>query len=183
MSVKLEDMSSWASNVVKKLNLEAHPEGGWYRRDWQATELYSQKSKIEADCESKNLLSLNANHSSENCSASEPRPLASLIYFLLPKGDSSAWHKVDADELWLWHGPSNLILELGGCGEKPCEEEKRTKILLGAGISDSSSILQTPCGHAIVPANVWQRTIPGDGDTLVSCVVSPGFTFSGFNLA
>ncbi len=35
MSVKLEDMSDYAKNLVKELHLEAHPEGGWYARDWQ----------------------------------------------------------------------------------------------------------------------------------------------------
>ena len=39
-----------------------------------------------------------------------------------------------------------------------------------------------PAGHAVVPAGVWQRTVPGQGDALVSCVVSPGFVFDGFTL-
>ena len=30
MSIKLEDMSDYAKNLVKELHLEAHPEGGWY---------------------------------------------------------------------------------------------------------------------------------------------------------
>ena len=40
----------------------------------------------------------------------------------------------------------------------------------------------TVSGHAVVPAGVWQRTVPGQGDALVSCVVSPGFVFDGFTL-
>ena len=34
MSVALEDMSEYARSVVSRLGLEAHPEGGWYIRDW-----------------------------------------------------------------------------------------------------------------------------------------------------
>ena len=39
------------------------------------------------------------------------------------------------------------------------------------------------CCELVVPAEVWQRTIPSCEDALVSCVVSPGFTFDGFKLA
>jgi predicted cupin superfamily sugar epimerase len=37
--------------------------------------------------------------------------------------------------------------------------------------------------QAVVPAHVWQRTVPGDDDALVSCLVSPGFDFADFELA
>ncbi len=73
MSVALQDMSPYARSIVERLGLETHPEGGWYTRDWQSP------------------------HTDEASS----RPLSSLIYFLLPEGDASAWHKVDADEVWL----------------------------------------------------------------------------------
>ena len=65
MSVALQDMSPYARSIVERLGLETHPEGGWYTRDWQSP------------------------HADEASS----RPLSSLIYFLLPEGDASAWHK------------------------------------------------------------------------------------------
>ena len=37
--------------------------------------------------------------------------------------------------------------------------------------------------QAVVPAHVWQRTVPGSADALVSCLVSPGFDFADFELA
>ena len=154
MSVALRDMSPYARSIVERLGLEAHPEGGWYTRDWQSP------------------------HTDEASS----RPLSSLIYFLLPEGDASAWHKVDADEVWLWHGPASVKLELGGSGETPeSEESKRTVITLGSGITTDQADV-TVSGHAVVSAGVWQRTVPGQGDALVSCVVSPGFVFDGFTL-
>ena len=140
MSVALQDMSPYARSIVERLGLETHPEGGWYTRDWQSP------------------------HTDEASS----RPLSSLIYFLLPEGDASAWHKVDADEVWLWHGPAS-------------DESKRTVITLGSGITTDQADV-TVSGHAVVPAGVWQRTVPGQGDALVSCVVSPGFVFDGFTL-
>ncbi|PJM79427.1 cupin domain-containing protein [Bifidobacterium scaligerum] len=160
MSVALEDMSAYARSVVERLGLEAHPEGGWYTRDWQ----------------------------SPHEDATSKRPLASLIYFLLPEGDASAWHKVDADELWLWHGPAPVTLELGGNGDSPQEDAgKRTQITLGSGIvtddASAGDAAGSPItGHAVVPAGIWQRTLPGTADALVSCVVSPGFVFEGFTL-
>ncbi len=36
--------------------------------------------------------------------------------------------------------------------------------------------------QVVVPAGAWQRTLPGDDDALVSCVVSPGFDFADFEL-
>ena len=105
MSVALQDMSPYARSIVERLGLETHPEGGWYTRDWQSP------------------------HTDEP----QRRPLSSLIYFLLPEGDASAWHKVDADEVWLWHGPASVKLELGGSDETPeSDESKRTVITLGS---------------------------------------------------
>jgi predicted cupin superfamily sugar epimerase len=36
--------------------------------------------------------------------------------------------------------------------------------------------------QALVPGGVWQRTLPGRADALVSCLVSPGFDFADFEL-
>lgn len=141
-------LSDYARHVVAALGLSPHPEGGWYRRTWQ--------SALAAD-------------------ATGDRPLASCIYFLLPAGDASAWHVVEADELWLWHGPGAVTLELGGDGEQPDEAGARSVTLR----VDKHGA----CGELVVPAGVWQRTIPSNEDALVSCVVSPGFTFDGFKLA
>ena len=96
MSVALQDMSPYARSIVERLGLETHPEGGWYTRDWQSP------------------------HTDEASS----RPLSSLIYFLLPEGDASAWHKVDADEVWLWHGPASVKLELGGSDDYLLREKE-----------------------------------------------------------
>lgn len=153
MSVPLDQMSDYARGVVADLGLEAHPEGGWYVRDWQSPQTDE------------------ASH----------RPLSSLIYFLLPEGDMSAWHKVDADEIWLWHGPAPVTLQLGGTGDSPAGDGTVESIVLGTGIApDGAQGIST--GHAVVHAGVWQRTVPGKGDALVSCVVSPGFVFDGFTL-
>lgn len=108
-------------------------------------------------------------------STGDVRPLASLICFLLPKGDASAWHRADADEVWLWHGPASIVLELGGIGDKPDEGHAERHVL---GISEGSCTAQL-----VIPAGTWQRTLASEGEALLSCVVSPGFVYAGFQLA
>ncbi|KAA8826057.1 cupin domain-containing protein [Bifidobacterium tissieri] len=183
-------LSEYAKSVIAQLGLEPHPEGGWYVRDWQSASFAPADFASPTQHPGFSMITGN-------------RPLASLIYFLLPTGDFSDWHQVDADELWLWHGPGSVTLELAGSGDAP-DAAQVERIVLGSGLNSSglnssglasatngdpvntgtdSTAADPVIGHAIVPAGVWQRTIPGDADALVSCVVSPGFTFDGFNLA
>lgn len=99
------------------------------------------------------------------------RPTATAIYFLLTAGTSSAWHAVASDELWLWHRGGPLALELGGSADKPAASPQ--PIVLGAAAG------QTP--QLVVPAGTWQRAVASNTEeTLVSCVVSPGFDFADF---
>ncbi|WEV68987.1 cupin domain-containing protein [Bifidobacterium sp. ESL0775] len=214
MSVAYEDMSEYAQHVIKALNLEAHPEGGWYRQTWlslqaaagMATRQAAEHEDVQrgvsatvtsADSDATGITTTPADPDNayaateadlKSMKATEGRPLASLIYFLLAEGDASAWHKVDATEIWLWHGPATVGLELGGYGDAPAEESGRTLYTLGQGIASAGSTndgiasAAAPIGQVVIPEGCWQRTVPGKGDALVSCVVSPGFTFDGFTL-
>src|SRR5690606_28102466 len=98
---------------------------------------------------------------------------ATLIHFWLPAGERSEWHVVTSDEIWLWHGPGPLELELGGSGDAPEPGEHR--LLATPGTAGAAQQL-------LVPAGVWQRTLPGAEDTLVSCMVTPGFDFADWRL-
>ena len=93
------------------------------------------------------------------------------ILFLLEAGQRSHWHRVDAAELWLWHAGSPLAVlveqENGAVQEYP----------LGGDVAGG---YQPQC---LVPASRWQSTEARAGWALVSCVVVPGFEFSGFELA
>ncbi|MBZ5740707.1 cupin domain-containing protein [Nocardioides mangrovi] len=129
--------------LAETLDLEPHPEGGWYRRTW--------RSPVDV-----------------TLADGRVRPTATLIYFLLPAGESSAWHKVASDELWMAH-TGVVTLELGGDGPAP-----------GAPTTLAVDV-DHPQAH--VPAGVWQRTVPSAADALVSCLVSPGFDFDDFELA
>ena len=129
--------------LADALGLDPHPEGGWYRQTWA--------SPVEVTLPDGRV-----------------RPTATLIYFLLPAGESSAWHRVASDELWLAHTGA-VTLELGGPGPTPADA--------------TSVVCDVGNAQVLVPAGVWQRTVPTDADALVSCLVSPGFDFADFELA
>ena len=129
--------------LAAALDLQPHPEGGWYRQTWASPVTVALPD-------------------------GRVRPTATLIYFLLPAGESSAWHRVASDEVWLVHTGS-VRLELGGDGPAPGEPEP--------------VVLDGKQPQVLVPAGVWQRTVPSETDALVSCLVSPGFDFADFELA
>ena len=101
------------------------------------------------------------------------RPAATCIHYLLLPEEHSAWHVVTSDELWLWHGPGAVELSLGGSGGAPADAEV---LVLGP---DAGQVVQ-----ALVPAGVWQAARPvGADEVLMSCFVSPGFSFEDWRLA
>lgn len=130
--------------LADALDLAPHPEGGWYRQTWVSPETVALPD-------------------------GRVRPTATLIYFLLPAGESSAWHRVASDEVWLAHRGA-VTLELGGSEAVPAHDV-------------TTVVVDADAPQALVPAGVWQRTVPSDADALVSCLVSPGFDFADFELA
>jgi uncharacterized protein len=133
--------------LAETLDLEPHPEGGWYRQTWA--------SPVEVTLPDGRV-----------------RPTATLIYFLLPAGEESAWHRVASDELWIAHTGA-VTLQFGGEGPTP---ERGLSVTVGTDVVRG----EQPQAH--VPAGEWQRTVPSDRDALVSCLVSPGFDFDDFEL-
>ena len=130
------------------LGLEPHPEGGSYVETWRSsTTLTTADGRV--------------------------RPASTLIHFRLRPGESSAWHRVRSDEIWLAH-TGQVVLELGGSGDMPVPDGK---VVLGV------DVLAGQSPQVLVPADEWQRTLPGTHDALVSCLVSPGFDFDDFELA
>ena len=167
-------VSPYAQRLIDTLNLAPHPEGGWYRRTWQSSIAAPTGTHTDtAPATAANAAgAAGAADLSENSTSA--RPLASLIYFLLPAGDSSDWHVVDADELWLWHGPGAVTIELAGSGAAPDPAQLKATTLH---VDQDGALTQL-----VVPAGGWQRTVPSSEDALVSCVVSPGFVYAGFRL-
>lgn len=127
--------------IIAALGLAPHPEGGWYRETWRAP------------------------------ATDGARAAGTAIHFLLEAGQRSHWHRVDADELWLWHAGAPLALHIeaisGAIGT----------VMLGGDVLGGEE------PQARVPAGRWQAAEAGAGWTLVTCIVVPGFDFAGFELA
>lgn len=103
------------------------------------------------------------------------RASATAIHFLLEEGQASHWHTVDATEIWLWHAGNPLKLSLAD----PTGTRSAT-VRLGPDIAGGDVVQQ------VIRPGEWQAATPFPGEhgyTLVSCIVSPGFEFSGFTLA
>ena len=100
----------------------------------------------------------------------EGRATGTCIYFLLKAGERSHWHRVDATEIWLWHAGAPLVLSLSATDAGPATEH-----LLTPDLSQGAP-------QVIVPAHHWQAARSTGDYTLVSCTVSPGFQFDGFEL-
>ena len=139
-------MSDSAQTLIEQLRLSPHPEGGWYRETWRAE------------------------------AASGTRAGGTAILFLLPAGEASHWHRVDAEELWIWQGGDALELRIAASDAGPAET-----LRLGGDVAAGEQL------QGLVPTGAWQAARPAAGGKqgycLVSCVVVPGFDFAGFALA
>ncbi|PTW60875.1 hypothetical protein C8N35_10354 [Breoghania corrubedonensis] len=129
-----------AEELSQRLRLAPHPEGGFFR------ETFRDPAEVNG------------------------RARSTAIYFLLPAGIVSAWHKVDAVEVWHHYAGAPLTLSLStGDGKQD--------ITLGPDILNG----QQP--QAVVPQGVWQQAESLGTWTLVGCTVAPAFEFSGFEMA
>jgi len=99
------------------------------------------------------------------------RPSGTCIYFLLKAGVSSAWHRVDAGEIWHYYSGAPLILRRSDTLEGPAYDT-----VLGPDLA----VGQFP--QLVVEAYHWQAARSTGDYTLVGCTVSPGFEFAGFEL-
>jgi hypothetical protein len=129
-----------AEEVVRLLGLLPHPEGGFYRETFRAP------------------------------SSDGGRGASTAIYYLLRQGEVSAWHRVDADEVWHHYAGAPLELALSA-------GKGREAVRLGPDLAAG----ERP--QAVVPAGVWQSARSLGEWTLVGCTVAPAFEFAGFEMA
>ena len=100
------------------------------------------------------------------------RPSGTAILFLLKGTERSHWHRVDATEIWHYHAGAPLTLSMA-----PQDSGPAMRHALGP------DLLSGEMPQLIVPAGYWQSARSEGAWTLVSCTVSPGFRFDGFELA
>jgi predicted cupin superfamily sugar epimerase len=136
-----------AAEIVETLGLAPHPEGGYYRETWRAPLALSGLPHGSA------------------------RAASTAIYFLLPAGTFSAFHRVRSDEAWHHYDGDPLELHVLG------EDGVHRALVLGRDLASG----QRP--QAVVPAGAWQAARPlGARFTLAGCTVAPGFDFADFEM-
>lgn len=99
------------------------------------------------------------------------RPAMTHIYFLLQRGQFSAFHRIASDELWHFYDGDPLeVVEI-----KP-DGTLLTHLL---GITDGAH------PYLVITAGSWfgSRVASGSAYTLCGCTVAPGFDFADFELA
>jgi len=139
-------MNSRIDMLIERLGLEAHPEGGFYREVFR---------------------------SEANVHPADGRPIRSAltsIYFLLPQGTYSRWHRVASDEIWHYYEGDSLEL----AWISPDFSGIR-RLILGP-LNDVSQPVH------VVPEGCWQMARPLGSYTLTGCTVGPGFDFADFQL-
>ncbi len=139
-------------SLIKQLNLKRHREGGYYSETYRSNVVLPGNSlPKEFD---------------------GPRNICTAIYFLIPSGDKSHFHKIKSDELWYYHGGASLSLYI-------LENGKLRIHRLGSRIDEGENF------QVVVPAGAWFGAMCNEQNsyTLCSCVVSPGFDFADFEMA
>lgn len=90
-----------AKQVIEKLGLQPHPEGGFFRETYR---------HVDPDGE---------------------RGLGTAIYFLLTADNYSHWHRIDALEIWHWYCGSTLTLTISENGEDSVAHRLGSDVMKG----------------------------------------------------
>ena len=141
-----------AEYYIKVLELEKHPEGGWFK------EVYRSAEEVAKE------------HLPERFSGS--RHHSTSIYFLLTSDTFSAFHRIKSDELWhFYEGTKVTIYMIDNAGNF-------SEISLGKDI-ENGELLQYAVPHGVW---FGAKVNSADSFCLVGCTVAPGFHFDDFEL-
>ncbi|MCK5219912.1 cupin domain-containing protein [bacterium] len=144
----MKDTNYW----VEKLNLQPHPEGGFFRETYRSHEIIPQAALPKR--------------------FSGDRVFSTSIYFLLSKDNFSAFHRIKQDELWHFYDGTSLtihIISLDGSYStaklgKNIDEGEIPQVVVTAG-----------CFFAA-------ETNDKESFSLTGCTVAPGFDFADFEM-
>jgi predicted cupin superfamily sugar epimerase len=79
-----QEATQQADDLIARLGLKAHPEGGHFRETFR------------------------------DSNSNAGRAHSTAIYFLLKAGEASRWHRIDAAEIWHFYRGDPLELKIGG---------------------------------------------------------------------
>lgn len=146
-------MKKDAQYWIGKLDLEPHPEGGYFRQTYRANLVLSKESLPQE--------------------FTGPRAASTAIYFLLDGENFSAFHRLLSDELWHFYVGSALVVHVID------KDGQYSEVLLGSDPDKGETlqaIVKAGCWFA---SEVRDRK----SFALVGCTVAPGFEFADFEMA
>ena len=145
-------MDQTARYWIEKLQLEPHPEGGFFRQTY--------RSEIEFA------------HQALPAGFGGPRAASTAIYFLLDGKNFSAFHRLRSDEIWHFYAGSPLIVH----AIRPGGEHQ--SIVLGRNPDAAQTFQAVMPAGCWFASHVWDWR----SWALVGCTVAPGFDFEDFEL-
>lgn len=138
---------------IQKLNLQKHPEGGYYRETYRSEDTVNQDKLLTRYDNSRNA--------------------STAIYYLLLDEEFSSFHKLKSDEIFHFYSGTTLIVHVIDI------QGKYHEFKLGKN-PDENEVLQLVIPHdSWFAAHVSQT----NSYSLIGCTVSPGFDFADFTLA
>jgi len=142
--------------LVHALKLSPHPEGGFFRETYRASEILAKGS-------------LGAHHIG-------PRSASTAIYFLVTAGSFSALHRIASDEVWHFYGGHSLeVISID-------EDNQVHAVRVGMNLAEGEvPQYVVPRGRWFGSRLAAPHT--ADAYALVGCTVAPGFDFADFELA
>jgi uncharacterized protein len=142
-----------AEYFIKHLQLQPHPEGGFFKETYRSTRNISLQCLPDG--------------------FNGDRPYSTAINFLLQQEDYSAFHRIKSDECWHFYDGGTLLIHIID------KEGVYSCIRLGRKIDQGETfqfVVPADCWFASEPA-------PGVDFALVGCTVAPGFDFADFEMA
>lgn len=146
-------MTKPGAEWIERLELQPHPEGGYFRETYRSVEVAPAACLPER--------------------YDERRHFCTAILYLLLGDQFSSFHRLQSDEMWHFYAGSDLILTLLS------KEQGRRQIRLGSN-PETGAVFQAVilagvwfAAHLPDPSSY----------ALVGCTVSPGFDYADFELA
>lgn len=140
------------NEIIKNLDLTAHPEGGYYKENYRSEGLINASNLWQG--------------------AKGNRNYSTGIYFLLEKNQFSAFHKIKQDEMWHYYMGSTLLLHTID------SNEKYEIIKIGKNIEKGEILQYVVPANTWFASEVMNK----NDFILCGCTVSPGFDFKDFEM-
>lgn len=142
-----------AEYFIRHLQMQPHPEGGFFRETYRASETLSAEALPARFAGIRNF--------------------STAIYYLLKQGNYSAFHRIKSDECWHFYAGGTLLIHMINNNGKYCCAR------LGTNIADGETfqfVVTANTWFASEPA-------PDSLFSLAGCTVAPGFDFGDFEIA